>query len=78
MCRLSQERGAAFQLPDFFVTCSGFMMARNPSWAGRAGNATCQAICFILLITGLALAVALTIAWDGLLAYGVIVVIRAL
>jgi hypothetical protein len=27
-----------------------------------------------LLITGLALAVALTIAWDGLLAYGLITV----
>jgi hypothetical protein len=31
-----------------------------------------------LLITGLALAAALTIAWDGLLAYGLIEVIRAL
>jgi hypothetical protein len=31
-----------------------------------------------LLITGLAVAVALTIAWDGLLAYGFITMIRAL
>jgi hypothetical protein len=31
-----------------------------------------------LLITGLAVAVALTIAWDGLLAYGLVAVIRAL
>jgi hypothetical protein len=31
-----------------------------------------------LLITGLALAVALSIVWDSLLAYGLITVIRAL
>jgi hypothetical protein len=31
-----------------------------------------------LLITGLTLAVFLTVAWDGLLAYGLIAVIRAL
>jgi hypothetical protein len=31
-----------------------------------------------LLAFGLALAVALTIAWDGLLAYGLIALIRAL
>jgi hypothetical protein len=44
--------------------------------AGREG--TMSAIHNTLLITGLALAVALTIAWDGLLAYGLITVIRAL
>jgi hypothetical protein len=31
-----------------------------------------------VLITGLTLAVVLTVTWDGLLAYGLIAVIRAL
>ena len=74
------ERFAVRPLPNglTFLSLAVFTTKRD-SQAGLARwKRYMSAIHNTLLITGLTLAAVLTVAWDGLLAYGLIAVIRAL
>jgi hypothetical protein len=59
-------------IPDFFVTCNLGLLEWRFAEAGlaRASAIMLSAFHNILMFFGLALAGALTAAWDGLLGYG--------
>ena len=74
------ERGAVRALRNGLTFLSlAVLTTKRDFKAGLAGWKRYMSVIHnTLLITGLTLAVALTVVWDGLLAYGLIAVIRAL